>query len=123
MLGVVYNAFFRYGMLFFIVHGSQDRTFKKNGVIVPMWGCEVAYNKTEVHIANTTGEVMWSCNVTTIEHEVKKCKNSDICSLTWPRVSRCAIFLGVVAATTGRLFVALQNGMALVRGTEVAWLE
>ena len=27
-------------------------------------------------LQNTTGEVMWSCNVTTIEHEGEKCKSS-----------------------------------------------
>ena len=27
-------------------------------------------------LQNTTGEVMWSCNVTTIEHEMEKCKSS-----------------------------------------------
>ena len=32
---------------------------------VPMWGSEVAYSKTEIHLTNTTSEVMWACNVTT----------------------------------------------------------
>ena len=45
---------------------------------VPMWGSEVANCKTEIYIyiANTASEVMWSCNVTTIEHEGEKCKSS-----------------------------------------------
>ena len=36
---------------------------------VPMSGSEVAKSKTEMHITNAASEVMWSCNVTTIEHE------------------------------------------------------
>ena len=27
-------------------------------------------------LQNTTGEAMWSCNITTIEHEGEKCKSS-----------------------------------------------
>ena len=27
-------------------------------------------------LQNTTGEVMWSCNVTTIEHDGERCKSS-----------------------------------------------
>ena len=40
-----------------------------------MWGSEVANYRTETLIETTTSEVMWSCNVTTIEHE-EKCKLS-----------------------------------------------
>ena len=43
---------------------------------VPMWGSEVVNSKTEIHITNAAGEVMWSCNVTTVEHEGEKCKSS-----------------------------------------------
>ena len=43
---------------------------------VSTWDSEVANSKTEIHITNTAGEVVWSCNVTTIEHEVEKCKSS-----------------------------------------------
>ena len=39
---------------------------------VPMWGSEVASSKTEIHLTNTASEVMWACNVTTIEHEGTK---------------------------------------------------
>ena len=41
---------------------------------VPMWGSEVANSKTEIHITNTASEVMWLCNVTTIEHEEERCR-------------------------------------------------
>ena len=43
---------------------------------VPMWGSEVANSKTEIHITITASEVMWLCYVTTIKHEVKRCKSS-----------------------------------------------
>ena len=43
---------------------------------VSMWGSEVASAKTEIRITNTASEVMWSCNVTTINHEGEKCKSS-----------------------------------------------
>ena len=36
---------------------------------VPMWGPEVTNSKTEIHLPNTTSEVMRACNVPTIEHE------------------------------------------------------
>ena len=36
---------------------------------VPMWGSEVANFKTEIHLTNTTSEVTWACDVTTIERE------------------------------------------------------
>ena len=38
-------------------------------------------------LQNTTGEVMWSCNVTTIEHEGEKCKSSVLRKerLVYPR--------------------------------------
>ena len=42
-----------------------------------MWGSEVANHQKEIHIAKyNKREVMWSCNVTTIEHEGEKCKPS-----------------------------------------------
>ena len=44
---------------------------------VSMWGSEVANSKTEIYITNTASdEVMWSCNVTTVEHEGEQCKSS-----------------------------------------------
>ena len=36
------------------------------------------------------------------------------CFLTWPRVARCAVVVGIVAALAGTLLVALQNVVALV---------
>ena len=33
-------------------------------------GSEVANSKTEIRLTHTASEVMWACNVTTIEHEV-----------------------------------------------------
>ena len=36
---------------------------------VPMRDTEVANSKTEIHLTNTTSEVMWACKVATIEHE------------------------------------------------------
>ena len=42
----------------------------------PMWGSEVANSKTEILITNAASEVMWSCSVTTIEHEEERCKSS-----------------------------------------------
>ena len=36
---------------------------------VPMWGCEVAKSKTEIHLTDTPSEVTWACDVTTIERE------------------------------------------------------
>ena len=41
--------------------------------------------------------------------------------LTWPSVARHAVFVRVDAALAGALFVALQNVVALVRGTEVSF--
>ena len=35
-----------------------------------MWGSEVAYSKTEIHLTNSSSGVTWACNVTTIEREV-----------------------------------------------------
>ena len=43
---------------------------------VPMWGSEVANPKADINITNKTSEVMWLCNVTTIEHEGDKCRSS-----------------------------------------------
>ena len=43
--------------------------FTRTIFTVPMWGTEVANSKTEIHLTNTTSEVMQACNVTTIEHE------------------------------------------------------
>ena len=43
--------------------------------------------------------------------------------LTWPSVSRRAVLVGVDAALAGTLLVALQNVVALGRGTEVAFTE
>ena len=34
-----------------------------------MGGFEVVNSETEIHLTNTTSEVMWACNVTTVEHE------------------------------------------------------
>ena len=42
--------------------------------------------------------------------------------LTWPIVARCAVFVGIAAAPAGILLVALQNVVALVRGTKVAFI-
>ena len=36
---------------------------------LPMWGSEVANSKTELHLTNTSSEVTWACDVTTIERE------------------------------------------------------
>ena len=36
---------------------------------VPMWGPEVANSKTEIHLTDIASEMMWACNVTTIELE------------------------------------------------------
>ena len=43
--------------------------------------------------------------------------------LTWPIVARFAVFVGIAAAPTGILVVALQNVVALGRCTEVAFTE
>lgn len=43
--------------------------------------------------------------------------------LTWASVTRCAVTIGAVAALAGPLLVALQNVVALVRGTEVPFFE
>lgn len=50
-------------------------------------------------------------------------RNARKSSLTLPGVTRCAVLVGIVAARAGLLVVALQNYVALVRGTEVAFLE
>ena len=49
---------------------------------VPMWGSEVANSKTEIHLTKTASEVIWACNVTTIEHE-GDFTSSCICHCVW----------------------------------------
>ena len=49
-----------------------------------MWGSDIANYKKEIHVAKTTGEVMWSCNVTTVEHEGEKCKSQVVGVLKGP---------------------------------------
>lgn len=36
-----------------------------------MWA-EVATSKTEIHVTSTASELMWSCNVITVDHEGEK---------------------------------------------------
>ena len=70
---------------------------------VPMWGSdEVAYSKTEIHLTNTASEVMWACNVTTIEHE-GDITSLCICYCVWFTNIQCKILASqsmVLGSTT-----------------------
>ena len=53
---------------------------------VPMLGSEVANSITAIRFANTPSEVMWACDVTTIERE-GDFTSLGICYCVWKRLS------------------------------------
>ena len=42
---------------------SQKYDFTSMIFAVPLWGCEVANSKTDIHLTNTTGEVGVRCHI------------------------------------------------------------